>query len=131
MKTNISARTNGRGANTTEKLTVIIDGVDFGYRSDTLYPEDPFVGELRAHFEPSGLAPGGWNVEAYGHIHSDRLWLKEFRAGLMALGLSQRAAADIRYNNLELQGRDYVSLEVRDRFYAGWQRLQKKLASAS
>lgn len=128
MKVNIEANTNGKGLWSEEARLVIINKLAIGYSSLTYYPEEPFFGELRAYFEPSGFTRGSWNVEGYGLIYTDRLWLKEFKAGMRAAGFSIKAVQNIHYSEQGMQGKDYVSMDVGPVFYASWMRLQKKLA---
>ena len=125
MQVNIEAHTNGKGKFTVEERMVQIIRLGIGYSSLTYYPEDPFRGELRAYFEPSGFTPGSWNVAGHGLICADRLWLKEFKAGLREAGFSIKAASNVKYNDREMQGDNYVSMDVGPVFYASWTRLNK------
>lgn len=127
MKVNIEAHTNGKGHWTVEERMVQIIKLGIGYSSLTYYPEDPFHGELRAYFEPSGFTPGSWNVPGHGLIYTDRLWLKEFKAGLRAAGFSIKAAQNVSYSEQGMQGDNYVSMDIGPTFYASWVRLQKKI----
>ena len=79
MKVHIEANTNGKGHWTVDEETVFITGLKIGYSSLEYYPEEPFSGELRAYFDPSGFTPGSWNVAGQGLIYTDKLWLKEFK----------------------------------------------------
>jgi hypothetical protein len=127
MKVNIEANTNGKGLWTDEERLVIINRLDIGYNSQVYYPEESFFGELRAYFEPHGFTRGSWNVPGHGLIYTDKLWMKEFKAGLRALGLSIKAVQNVSYSEQGMQGDDYVSMDIGPVFYASWQRLQKKL----
>lgn len=124
MNTNIITNTDGKGLWSEEVRVVEITQVKIGYKSTDYYPEDPFFGELRAYFEPSGYTPGSWHVPAYGLIYTDKTWLREFKAGLRALGLSRAAVADISYSEQGMQGTDFVSMDVGPAFYASWCRLK-------
>lgn len=126
MQVNIEAHTNGKGHWTEEQRMVQIIKLGIGYSSLTYYPEDPFHGELRAYFEPSGFTHGSWNVAGHGLIYTDRLWLKEFKAGLRQLGLSIKAVQNVSYSEQGMQGDNYVSLDVGPTFYTSWIRLEKK-----
>jgi hypothetical protein len=126
MKTNIITHTDGKGKSTEEIATVIIGRLAIGFSSLIYYPEDPFNGELRAYFDGSGFGDGAWCVEAYDHICGDRLWLREFKQGLLELGLSIKAVQNIKYNELSKQGKDYVSLIIGPTFYASWKRVNNK-----
>jgi hypothetical protein len=128
MKVEIKANTNGKGHWSEEQRLVIINKLGIGYSSLVYYPEEPFHGELRAYFEPSGFTHGSWNVAGYGLIYTDRQWMKEFKAGLRELGLSIKAVQNVSYSEQGMQGNDYVSMDVGPAFYTSWQRLQKKLA---
>ena len=126
MKVSIQTHTNGKSKHSEEAREVLISELQIGYSSLSYYPEDPFHGELRARFEPSGFTPGSWNVGGYGLIYTDRLWLKEFKAGLRSIGLSIKAVQNVKYGEQGLQGREYVSLDVGPTFYASWKRLNKE-----
>lgn len=128
MKVNIEANTNGKGLWSDEQRLVIIHKLEIGYSSLIYYPEDPFDGELRAYFEPHGFTRGSWNVPGHGLIYTDKLWLREFKAGLRAHGLTTRAVRDIHYSEQGMQGNDYVSLDIGSVFYASWLKQLKKLA---
>lgn len=126
MKVNIETNTNGKSKHTEEARLVIINKLSIGQNNQTYFPGDPFQGELRAHFEPTGFTHGSWNVEGYGLILGDRQWLKEFKVGLRALGLSKAAVSNVKYNVLETQGYEYVSLDIGQPFWASWKRLEKQ-----
>jgi hypothetical protein len=130
MKVNIESHTNGKGYWSEEERLVIINRLDIGYKSTDYYPEDPFHGELRAYFEPSGFTVGSWNVRGYGLIYTDKLWMKEFKAGLRALGLSIKAVQNVSYSEQGMQGDDYVSMDVGPAFYASWKKLVEKANKA-
>ena len=128
MQVTINANTNGKGYWSEEQRLVIINRLDFGYKSTTYYPEEPFHGELRAYFEPHGYTLGSWNVQGHGLIYTDKLWIREFKAGLRDHGFSIKAVQNVGYSEQGMQGDDYVSMDVGPVFYASWCRLQKKLA---
>lgn len=127
MKVTINTNTNGKGKGTDEIRVVTITELKIGYSNQTYFPGDPFEGELKAYFDPFGFTIGSWHVPAFGYINGDRLWLKEFKAGLRELGLSIKGVQNVSYGVEERQGQDYVSLAVGDAFYKSWLRLQKKL----
>jgi len=129
MKCNITANTDGKGYWSEEVRPVIITELKIGYNSQDMYPEDPFNGELRAYFEPSGYVHGSWYVPGYGLIYTDKLWMREFKKGLRELGLSIMAVQNVSYSEQGMQGNDYVSMDVGPVFYASWTRLIKKLAN--
>jgi len=127
MYVGVMTKTSGTGPNTQDQIDeIMITVLAFGFMSTRLFPDEPFTGELRAHFEGDGFTPDSWNVEAYGHICGDPGWLKSFRGGLRELGFSERAVRDIKYGDISRQGTDYVCLDVGQAFYASYQRLIKK-----
>ena len=125
MLCHIETHTNGKGLWTDEQRLVIINKIGIGFSSLTNYPEDPFYGLIRAYFEPHGFTTGSWNVDGHGLICSDRLWIKEFKAGLRAAGFSIKAAQNVSYAEKDMQGLDYVSMNAGPKFYASWKRLNK------
>jgi len=125
MIVNITANTDGKGLWTEETRAVTINKLGIGYSNQEYYPEDEFFGELRAYFEPSGFTPGSWNVAGYGLIYTDKLWLKEFKAGLRNEGISALGVRDIQYSEQGMQGDDYVSFDVGPKFWASWKRVNK------
>ena len=126
MIVNIKANTDGKGLWTEETREVLITGLGIGYSSLVYYPEDPFYGELRAHFISHGYTVGSWNVDGHGLIYTDKLWMKEFKKGLRAAGFSILAVRDVSYSEKGLQGLDYVSLDIGVNFYKSWKRLNKE-----
>ncbi len=130
MKVAISASTNGKGLWTEEQRLVIINRLKIGYSSLTYYPEEPFHGELRAYFDDSGFTLGSWNVPGHGLIYTDKLWIREFKAGLRDLGLSIKATQNVSYSEQGMQGTNYVSMDIGPVFYTSWLKLLKKQAKA-
>jgi len=128
MQVTINANTNGKGYWSEEQRLVTIIRLEIGYSSLKYYPEEPFQGELRAYFEPSGFNLGSWNCAGHGLIYTDKLWMREFKAGLRDIGLSIKAVQDVSYSEQGMQGDDYVSMDIGPVFYTSWLRLQKKLA---
>lgn len=128
MKVTINANTNGKGHWTEEQRLVTIIKLGIGYSSLTYYPEEPFNGELRAYFDPSGFTLGSWNVPGHGLIYTDKQWMKDFKAGLRDLGLSIKAVQNVGYSEQGMQGEDYVSMDIGATFYKSWLRLLAKQA---
>jgi hypothetical protein len=125
MKTNIVTLTNGKGLWSQEVREVLITKLEIGYSSLKYYPEDPFTGELRAYYEPHGFTQGSWNVDGHGLICTDKLWIKEFKKGLQIIGFSANSVRNIKYGEKDMQGEDYVSMDVGPTFYPSWKRLNK------
>jgi hypothetical protein len=103
----VTFNTNGTGWWSNAKKAVRIVDMQLGYESD----EGDF-GELRVHFDTET-----WNVYADGLIYTDKLFLKELRAFLTAHGL---AGADVDYSEQGMQGVDYVSCDVGEKFLNSW-----------
>lgn len=125
MQCLINTHTNGKGHWTTDKRMVRINFIEIGYSSLEYYPEDPFNGELKAYFDPSGLIEGSWNINGFGLIYTDKLWLKEFKEGLRNMGFSVLAVRDISYSEQGMQGDNYVSMDIGPAFYSSWKRINK------
>ena len=123
MKTNIVTLTNGKGLWSQEVREVLITKLEIGYSSLRYYPEEPFYGSINAYFEPHGFTQGSWNNDGFGLICTDKLWLKEFKKGMRAIGFSVLAVRDIKYGEKDMQGENYVSLDVGVDFYKSWKRL--------
>ena len=123
MKTNIVTLTNGKGLWSQEVREVLITKLEIGYSSLRYYPEEPFYGSINAYFEPHGFTQGSWNNDGFGLICTDKLWLKEFKKGMQSIGFSVLAVRDIKYGEKDMQGENYVSLDVGVDFYKSWKRL--------
>jgi hypothetical protein len=126
MIVNFETHTDGKGLWSEEARMVLITKLDIGYSSLKYYPEEPFFGELRAYFEPSGFTAGSWNTQAFGLIYTDKLWMKEFKKALRGLGFSIKAVQNVSYSEQGMQGTDYVSMDVRAPFYASWKRMLRE-----
>lgn len=72
---------------------------------------DPDYSELCVKFNTQS-----WNVEQDGLIYTDKLFLQELRAALIANGFSKVAAADVEYSEQGMQGNNYVSFDVGSAF---------------
>ena len=125
MNISILTHTDGKGLWTEDVRTIEITKLSIGFSNQTYYPDEPFYGELCAHFESSGFTPNSWNVAGYGLIYTDKLWLKTFKAGLRDLGFSVAAIRDIRYSEQVLHTDNYVSMAVGHKFWASWKRVNK------
>ncbi|MEE8328229.1 MAG: hypothetical protein V3R32_05515 [Nitrosomonadaceae bacterium] len=74
--------------------------------------DDGEFGELRVYF-----ITNTWNVNEYGLIYTDEQFMDELRGALEVVGLDD---SDIGYSEQGMQGRDYVSLDVGDKFIKSW-----------
>ena len=107
MQTVILNTDGKRGLWSNVARAVRIVDMQLGYESD----EGDF-GELRVVFDTET-----WNIYADGLIYTDRLFLKELRAFLDAHGLP---GADVDYSEQGMQGVDYMSLDVEEKFLSAW-----------
>lgn len=103
--------TNGRGLWSREAKTVGLR--KFRVLKSSWDPDE--FGEIRAYFDRRN-----WDIERHGLIYTDDLWLREFRAHLMSLGFSKKAAYDVDYSEQGMQGDDYVSLDIGKKFLREW-----------
>jgi hypothetical protein len=74
--------------------------------------DDHVWGELKVYFDT-----GTWDVDRYGLIYTDDLFLAELRAELNQLGY---IGSDVYYSEQGMQGRDFVSLDVGGQFLDSW-----------
>lgn len=108
IKVDFETKTNGRGYWSRSSKVVPIFKIEMAYLS--VNKNDKF-GELRAYFKSKH-----WSVEEHGLIYTDDLWLSTFKDALGGLGFSQKALDALDYSEQGLQGDNYVSLDVHDRF---------------
>ena len=100
---NVILHTNGSGLWSKTRKSVPITKVILGY----VNTERDF-GELCVFFNTSI-----WDIRKDGLIYTDKLFLKELQQTLNDMGLN---GSDVYYSEQGMQGRDYVSLDVGDRF---------------
>jgi hypothetical protein len=101
--------TAGNGLWSGEERAVRITDMRLGYVSDELD-----FGELCVYFNKKT-----WDVRKHGLIYTDKLFLRELRAFLDAQGLP---GADVDYSEQGMQGDNYVSLDIGEKFLAAWAR---------
>ena len=99
--------TSGNGYWSSEERAVRIKDMKLGYVSDELD-----FGELRVFFDRKT-----WNVDKNGLIYTDRLFERELQAFLDAHGLPGN---DVWYSEQGMQGDDYVSLDIGEKFLKAW-----------
>ena len=109
--------TSGDGLWSGVSKRVSITGLDVQY----INREHTF-GELRVYFDRRT-----WITERHGLIYTDKGFLKEFRASLMAAGFSEAAAKDVTYSEQGMQRDEYVSCDVGEKFLNQW--LMEKAAA--
>jgi hypothetical protein len=107
MQTVILNTDGKRGLWSNVARAVRIVDMQLGYESD----EGDF-GELRVVFDTET-----WDVNTDGLIYTDRQFERELQAFLTAHGL---AGADVSYSEQGMQGDDYVSCDVGEKFLNCW-----------
>ncbi len=108
MKVNLVLHTDGKGywsCKTPRAVTITKIYINY-------YDGKQRFGELCAKFDPED-----WNVEVAGLIYTDDKWIKEFLAILEFMGVPTKDLECISYSEQGLQGKDYVSLDIRDAFF--------------
>ena len=95
--------TAGDGYWSTASKAVTVTGLQLAYTNDELD-----FGELRVQF-----ARGDWDVNKLGLIYTDTQFLDELRLLLTSMGFD---ASDVDYSEQGMQGDNYVSLDVGERF---------------
>lgn len=98
--------TNGQGLWSNVEATVVVLQVELTYVND-----DGDFGELRAYFDTRT-----WDVNDVGLIYTDPRWIGEFRSLMRILGFTSDACDDIDYSEQGMQGVDYVSMDVGEKF---------------
>lgn len=68
-------------------------------------------GELRVFFNKKD-----WNIDKFGLVYTDPLWIKDFRKYLIYLGYSKQASKNVDYSEQGMQGNNYISLDFGEKF---------------
>lgn len=103
----IVLNTGGGGYWSNTKKAVEIVDMQLGYVAD----EKDF-GELRVYFNTDT-----WDVSEDGLIYTDRQFERELREFLDQQGLPGK---DVSYSEQGMQGDDYVSLDIGEKFLTAW-----------
>lgn len=74
--------------------------------------EEETFGELCVYFNTNT-----WRIDRLGLIYGDHMWLNELCDALSERGYD---TSDIGYSEYGMQGDDYVSLDVGEKFLASW-----------
>lgn len=106
-KLNVQIKTDGSGWWSDISKLVVMTGMELAYVND----EKDF-GELRVYFDTKT-----WDVENEGLIYTDFQWLREFKSLLDALVYD---SSDVSYSEQGMQGDNYVSLDVGEKFIKSW-----------
>ena len=99
--------TDGKGLWSNVAKAIRITDMQLGYIND----EGDF-GELRVYFDTET-----WDVNKDGLIYTDRLFERELRGFLTQHGL---AGKNVDYSEQGMQGDDYVSCDVGEKFLKTW-----------
>jgi hypothetical protein len=103
----VTFNTNGKGYWSRTAKTVRIVDMRLGYVSD----EGDFA-ELCVYFNTDD-----WDVNTMGLIYTDKQFMLELREFLNAQGLQ---GADVDYSEQGMQGDNYVSCDVGEKFLRAW-----------
>jgi hypothetical protein len=107
MADSVVFETNGCGLWTDRAAKIHITDMRLGYCN-----EEQNFGELRVYFDTKG-----WECEKHGLIYTDPLWIENLRTFLIDHKL---CGQDIEYSEAGMQGHDYVSLDVGEKFLRSW-----------
>lgn len=99
--------TGGDGYWSDVQANVPLVALDLAYVND-----EADFGELRVYFDPKS-----WNVNRDGLIYTDSVFLHELKHFLVG---ELDLPSDVGYSEQGMQGDDYVSLDVGQRFVAKW-----------
>ena len=106
LKLNKSIATGGTGLWSEHKANVHCTWATLAYLND-----ERNFGELRVFFSRRT-----WDPKKYGLIYTDREFMDGLRQVLVDAGLSAAAVKGVNYSEQGMQGDDYVSCDVRQRF---------------
>lgn len=99
--------TDGKGYWTTKSKQVRVVGISVGYIN-----EDADFGELCVYFDEKT-----WDTSKDGLIYTDKTFMRLLGGVLAQMGLD---ASDVSYSEQGMQGDDYVSCDVGEKFIASW-----------
>ena len=102
-KVNATLNTNGMGYWSRAQQAVEITHLQLAYTNDELD-----FGELRVRFNTKT-----WDVNKLGLIYTDKQFMRELKELLTTLGFD---ASDVSYSEQGMQGDNYVSCDVGERF---------------
>jgi len=113
LKFEFKLNTDGTGywSDVTKEVQILSIKLDV-HNEDADDSEDTLFGELRVYFDTNT-----WNVNEDGLIYTDKQFMDELRGALEVSGLND---VDISYSEQGMQGGDYVSLDVGDKFIDSW-----------
>ncbi len=112
MESNVIFQTSGKGWWSNSKKSVKITNMKIGYISDDFERGGtPDYGELRVYFDAST-----WDTSEDGLIYTDEKFMTELRAFLK----SHNLAGTVSYTEQGMQGDDYVSCSVDEKFLQSW-----------
>jgi hypothetical protein len=95
--------TNGNGYWSNKRKAVDITGLQLNYVND-----EGLFGELCVHFNTAT-----WDTAVDGLIYTDKQFMRELKELLTSLGYD---ASDVSYSEQGMQGDNYVSCDVGERF---------------
>jgi len=102
-----SITTDGSGYWSEDIVTVSVTHLQVPYIN-----EEETFGELCVYFNTKT-----WCIDDHGLIYTDQKWLNELCDALAERGYD---TSDIGYSEQGMQGDDYVSLDVGEKFLASW-----------
>jgi hypothetical protein len=107
LKVNATLNTNGNGYWSRTKAAVEITALQLAYINDELD-----FGELRVYFNTAT-----WDVNKLGLIYTDKQFMRELKELLTAKGFDTK---DVSYSEQGMQGDNYVSCDVGERFISAF-----------
>jgi hypothetical protein len=107
LTVNATLNTNGNGYWSRTVAAVEITALQLAYINDELN-----FGELRVYFNTAT-----WDVNKQGLIYTDKQFMRELKELLTAKGFD---ASDVSYSEQGMQGDNYVSCDVGQRFISAF-----------
>ena len=109
IKVNKTLKTNGKGFWTSVAKSVKITGLNLRHDEEFAY------GELMVLFDEMS-----WDIDRYGLIYTDDLFLKQLKKYLISIGLD---SSDVNYSEQGMQGDNYVSLDAGPNFIESFKKV--------
>lgn len=104
--------TDGSGYWTAKEKEVQATAIELEYNDEPYSNGDKLYGELRVYFDTKT-----WDPKFDGLIYTDKQFMDDLRGCLALIWLDDE---DIYYSEQGMQGDDYVSLDVGEKFITSW-----------
>ena len=104
--------TDGSGLWTAKEKELLATKIELDYDDEPYDEGDELHGELRVYFDTKT-----WDTKHDGLIYTDKQFMDDLRGCLEVMGLDDE---DVYYSEQGMQGKDYVSCDVGEKFITSW-----------